>query len=292
MQRIALENRELSVSLTPDFGARIISLCDKQTGRDWIAAGPCIGSAAADATFGPKTATGWDECFPTVGACVSPDGIVWRDHGDLWGRPWEVAAAASEHATTIFHHDGYRFERTLTLAGASLHCRYLVENLADKPLDYLWAKHALLALNQDDCVELPSGTPCRVTHRTDGRAAGAIAWPGGADFSLDRVQPIGRRFAAKLLIDNGPVAGVRIGDAAGSLLIAADARFAGSTGIWLCYGGWPGADHIHQVAIEPTSAPADDLAGAMAMGRAVAIEPGRSVSWWTRLTLGPGLAAR
>lgn len=291
MATTTLENDRMLVSLCPAFGARVTTLRDKRTGRDWIGAGPCVGSAADDAEFGREAATGWDECFPTVTPCLSRDGRRLRDHGDLWGRPWDVTAASATSVTTLRLSAQFGFERTLTLAGSAVLCQYQVENRSDDPMDYLWAMHALFALTAGDRIELPTGTPCQVTFCTDRKTQGRIAWPAGAAFPLDQVQPIDRGFAAKLLVDDGPDVGVRIGDVASSLLITAAKQLAGSTGIWLCYGGWPGANGVHQVAIEPTSAPADDLAAARAMGRAITIQPGRSAQWWTRLTLGAGLPA-
>jgi hypothetical protein len=42
---------------------------------------------------------------------------------------------------------------------------------------------------------------------------------------------------------------------------------------------------------DPTTAPADDLATARAMGRTVVVSPGQSVNWWTKVTAGRGLRA-
>ena len=291
METVSLENSKMSVSLVPDFGARIVALCDKRTGRDWIAAGASFGSAADDAGYGAREATGWDECFPTVGQCVASGGGAQRDHGDLWGRPWTVTKASRTMLAAHFARPDYRFARTLLLAGGGLDCQYQVDNISNAPLSYLWAMHALFSLTPGDRIDLPAGTPCQTTYRSDGQAASTVAWPDGAAFPLSLVQPVERAFAAKLLIDRGPEQGIRIGDTTGSLLITAERQLSGSVGLWLCYGGWLSCQSVHQVAIEPTSAPADDLAAAEAMGRAVTIPPGRSATWWTKLALGPGLDA-
>jgi hypothetical protein len=56
-------------------------------------------------------------------------------------------------------------------------------------------------------------------------------------------------------------------------------------GLWLDYGGWPEEKPLHQVAIEPTSAAADDLAGALALGQARWLAPRETHEWSVRLTL-------
>jgi hypothetical protein len=285
LEIITLDCKDLSVRLVPAFGARIISLTDLRTGRDWISAGPSLGSPERDAVFGPETATGWDECFPTVSPCHSPAGTPLRDHGDLWGRPWTITDVSRQTASTAFEGSSYKFGRTLRLEGNSLVCDYIVVNASNRPLEFLWAMHALFALTPQDRIDLPAGIPGMATFRSDGRKGGAFLWPSGADFPLDTVQPIERRFAAKFLFDNAPT-GVRIDGPDGSLLIEAQKPFASALGLWLCYGGWPGTEGVHQVAIEPTNAPADDLSSAHAIGRATLVPAWQSVSWWTRLTVG------
>jgi galactose mutarotase-like enzyme len=283
---IALDCKELSVRLVPAFGARIISLTDRRTGRDWISAGPSLGSPDRDAVFGPETATGWDECFPTVSPCHSSAGTPLRDHGDLWGRPWTITDVSRQETTAVFEGSSYKFGRTLRLEGNSLLCDYVVVNASDRPLEFLWAMHALFALTPQDRIKLPFGTPGLMTFRSDGQKACAVSWPDGAEFPLDAIQSVERRFAAKLLFDTAPATGVRIEGPAGSLQIEAQKPFASALGLWLCYGGWPGAEGVHQVAIEPTNAPADDLSSAHAIGRATLVPAWQSVSWWTRLTVG------
>jgi len=68
-------------------------------------------------------------------------------------------------------------------------------------------------------------------------------------------------------------------------LIAWDRAFAPTLGIWLDYGGWPPGEPRHQVAIEPTTSADDDLASAIAAGRARILEPGTPQRWKVRLEL-------
>ena len=154
METMTLENDQMLISLCPPFGARVITLRDKRTGRDWIGAGACVGSAADDAEFGRDAATGWDECFPTVTSCVSPDGRRLRDHGELWGRPWDITAVSATSVTALRSSAQFGFERTLTLTGGALVCQYRIENRSDDPMEYLWAMHALFALTERDRIEI------------------------------------------------------------------------------------------------------------------------------------------
>eukprot|EP01035_Chromulina_nebulosa_P062854 gene62854-85963_t len=63
-----LENQHLRVGVTTQFGARVVSLFDKASGREWMTQGTESTNTGEAAVYGGPEAVGWDECFPTVGA--------------------------------------------------------------------------------------------------------------------------------------------------------------------------------------------------------------------------------
>ena len=65
-----LETDLIRVAAAPERGARIVSLVDCRTGRDWLAQGEPPYVKESDARYGLLEAAGWDECFPTVSPCV------------------------------------------------------------------------------------------------------------------------------------------------------------------------------------------------------------------------------
>ena len=93
-------------------------------------------------------------------------------------------------------------------------------------------------------------------------------------------------YAAKLYLDARPLTRVAARTTDGSeLRFEWDRAFAPTLGIWLDYGGWPPGESRHQVAIEPTTSADDDLASAIAAGRARILEPGTPLRWTVRLEL-------
>ena len=293
---IVLENDAVRLACEPDVGARITSLVDRRTGREWLVQGTLPGTAAAwaaeEAVFGGAEAFGWDECLPTVAQCPDPTDATapaLRDHGDQWGRPADVEATDDRLvATWTRSRWPLRFRRAVTLEGAAVACEYELESGGDQALPIVWSMHALLALDPGSRIVIEPGGDARVTHHEGFAFAPGletVAWPGGAT-ALDVVRDVGARQAAKLYLDARSLTRVAARGTDGSeLRFAWDRAFAPTLGIWLDYGGWPPGELRHQVAIEPTTSADDDLASAITAGRARILEPGPPLRWKVRLEL-------
>ncbi len=295
MAILALESQAVRVEIDPDFGARVLSLIDRRSGRDWMAKGPQSSQVGEDAVYLADEAVGWDECFPTVApwdASGTALGRRLRDHGDLWGRPWAVDAKSNDSATLSWSDGAFRFTRRLSLGAASLTADYAIANIGDAALPFMWALHGLLAVTPDDWIELDGVAAVVATYvARDGHTITApqLAWPGPDDalgMPLDRVQPALSRFAAKLYASHVPGARASVGGRNGWLDIGWDDRI-GHLGLWLNYGGWPAPGSTHHLALEPTTASADHLGQALEQGTAITLEPGASSRWRVTMTLRP-----
>jgi hypothetical protein len=290
---VTIESAEVRVGVLPGFGARVVSLVDKRTGRDWFAPGPLSDNNGEDTVYGADEAVGWDECFPTVSpwdASASGWGRRLRDHGDLWGRAWAVENQGANELVTRLVGQGFTFTRRLSLVSATLTAAYTVENTGTVPLPFMWALHGLLMTRVGEEIRLPGVNDVVVTHLAlDGRRLdfAQLPWPGvstALPFPLDHVQSVETHFAGKFYAPNVDAASV--GGEGGWL----DFTWEGvdHLGIWLAYGGWPAAGNIHHVALEPTTAPADHLGDALKSGTGISLNPGDKRSWKVSLTLRPG----
>ena len=300
-----LEGDRIRLVVVPALGARVVSLVDRATGREWLVQGvpPADDDAAAAwgapvAIFGGAVAYGWDECLPTVASCpdpLRPAGRPLRDHGDAWGRP---ASVTVEGDTLVSAWEGlrwaWRLRREARLAGPTLRLDYLLENRGPMALPFLYSMHPLLALPEGSRIEvagmssvrvaaapgyLLTGLPCRARWpQAAGTDARTIAW--------DTVRVATARRAAKLHGGPDGAAGDRLpGNAAvtapdGSRLeLAWDATVLPALGIWLDDGGWPPGGGRVQHALEPATSADDDLASALGRGRALWLEPGGRIAW-------------
>lgn len=299
---VVLENELVRLELVPGFGAKVISLLDRATGREWLTRGfPPADGNRAEAVFGGEAAYGWDECLPSVSPGADPldPSRELRDHGDVWGRPAEARLDARSVETVS---EGvawpYRFGRTLTLDSRGVRLDYTLLSLTDRPLPFVWSIHPLLALEPGSTIHVPDATRMHLSHQAGLDLSGReVRWPrettpGGRTVELDRVRGLEAGQVVKLY--TCPVAHARAAVAApdGTWLgIEWDGGFAPYLGLWLDFGGWPAAPGhpLHQVALEPTTAPADDLPSAIARGQALIVRPRARVSWWVRVVLGvPG----
>ncbi|MFZ4819721.1 MAG: hypothetical protein ACOYLU_13825, partial [Limisphaerales bacterium] len=103
--------------------------------------------------FSRSDLSGFDECFPTVGACLYPAlgqraGVELADHGEVWFRPWseELVAEGVIHQIEL-PHLACKLTRTLLLGpGSTLKVRYLLENVTGDTLVHGWSAHPLLAV--------------------------------------------------------------------------------------------------------------------------------------------------
>jgi hypothetical protein len=312
---LEVDDGRVQLVVCPALGARVLRLVDLWTGRDWLvpgtpppadAAGVPIGWGSADATYDGDAAFGWDECLPTVGRCTDPGDAAappLRDHGELWGRPAAVEGVGTElTATWRDARLPFTFRRRLRLDGPRVVAEYELANAGPLALPVLWSMHPLLALEAGARIEVEGLVTVLVTHVAGLPLApvpGRADWPetpgtDGRPIVLDVVGDPGAGTAAKLYGGWGlygawdasmgeglpGVAAVVQPDGA-RLELSWYAPIAPNLGIWLSDGGWPSppAEPRVQHALQPTTSADDDLAAAVAAGRALVVEPEERVAW-------------
>ncbi len=93
-----LNTEEVELAVVPELGAKIISLKNLRTGREWMWHPPgglkLFRNHPGDA-FSKSPLAGADECLPTITPC-SWQGRELPDHGEVWNVPWKVDPVALE----------------------------------------------------------------------------------------------------------------------------------------------------------------------------------------------------
>jgi galactose mutarotase-like enzyme len=290
LDRLVLQQEGIRVEVDAAYGGRVTCLLDTRNGRQWMTQGERSASTGEDAVYRGAEAVGWDECFPTVSAwdaAATAWGLRLRDHGDLWGRPWSVNAASTRSLALSYSDPQFLFTRELTLEPAALVARYRVDNLGGDPLPWLWALHALLAVEPGDRIDLPGVETVDVAYLARGGnriGAKRLPWngPNGVlPHPLAEVQPKNSLVAGKFYARGLPGGRARIGHDGRRLEIGWDESIS-DLGIWITYGAWPEPGGHYEVALEPTSAAADHVGQVIAAG-APMLRAGASRSWTVTL---------
>jgi hypothetical protein len=290
MSQLHISNERIALSIAPEFGARLTTLIDRGTDRNWLVDGALVGERSDEAVFGGDQARGWDECFPTVAPCADrTHGRQLRDHGDLWGRPW-TCSVSGDAVQACYEGAGYRFVRDLKLTGDTMELVYQVTNCGSQPIPYLWSQHCLLATGLGDRIDLEGIGPMTVSV---GRSVGAPLTTGQFEWpdllpGTSNLRPVLDATANFFMKAYAPVCGqtkASVTGSDGSINFSwanADIPFLG---LWLDYGGWPEECPVHQIAIEPTTAAADDLAGALRNNQAQWLDRRETRRWTVEITL-------
>ncbi|HEU5122454.1 MAG TPA: hypothetical protein VFW05_00165 [Verrucomicrobiae bacterium] len=270
-----LSNQELAVAVVPELGARIISLRNRRTGREWMWHPPgglkLFRNRSGDPFF-KSPLVGMDECLPTIEPCVW-NGRLLPDHGEVWSAAWsvdeELWANGILKTEVELKQSPFRFERTLELQGNEIQLSYELTHSGTQDECYLWSLHPLLRLQPGDALNLPESTreliPAGQMEIADlilaeGRCAKTFATPLSEGFVELENRISGDRLAFEW-----------------------NAAENDTLGIWLTRGGWHGHHHL---ALEPTNGDSDALSIAAAQSRCGIVRAGSSNNWQLKITIG------
>lgn len=284
---LRLTHRSMTLEVVPGRGAKIISLRQRPHDVEWLWQNPILPWSpirAADDFVSHHDVGGWDECFPTVAPTVV-GGRSWRDHGDLWWRPWQVTAADGRLHCRV-EGEAYLFERTICPSGDGVRLEYRVENRSAEPLPYLWCAHPLLDLKVPLRIELLGRPPLRVGSAGPfGEMGSEHRWPWVENRPFDHVgKPSGS--AVKLFVT--PLRGqvvLRRPDGHALRLRWPRARLP-VLGLWINEGGWSGKGDVpyFNLGVEPATGAPDDLAVALnEWDGARTLAPNAQARWWLDL---------
>lgn len=290
-----LRSAECAVTVIPQLGARVASLLDLGTGREWLWAPsrpPRLFTNRPGDPFPHSPLVGVDECFPSVSSCEL-GGRHYPDHGEAWFSPWrtdEVAWVRGVIATEVELLAGtLRLRREITLSQSTVRFGYSLKNLSPSVRPYLWALHPLLCWERGDRIELPSAVTkvaVEAFREVDAPSADHWSWPNpGRGVNLSTGQfGTERPGFAKVFAgpETGGVASLVHGRTGARLTLSWDVRQNPWLGVWISSGGWNG---YQQVALEPTTSPHDSLLDAFTAGNAATIAAGETRVWALAMTL-------
>lgn len=290
---LVLETSEMRAVVLPGLGARVASLVDLRTGREWLRQprSDVLGPApVAGARYVDTDHFGWDEMLPTVDPCPFPDetlrGVELDDHGAVWSVPWEVVDTSARHCTlrVEIRCPDLALTRRLSLRDSTVRAEYELASRSERSLPVLWAAHP-----QFDAV----GARLRIEPRPDALVdvtAGDQSYETPYGDGLEVARDVGAGHDRMYYLRPGePFDGVSLEvDGGHRLTCTADSATCRYLGIWLDHGFRTTGQVI---AIEPTTSYYDALDRAVRLGRARYLEPFEVVHWWIEFELEAGFSA-
>ena len=281
-----LENDRVRLTLLPQVGGKIISIRSLVSQREFLwqdASRPYRQPRYADA-FGNYGASGFDECFPSIGECRYPEfpweGIVVPDHGEIWCTPAQCELRGdSLYVHTYGVRFPYHFEKWITLApdAARFDISYRVTNLSAHDFQYCWTAHPLFAAAEGMRIVLPGTPEARFVFALGGRVGGemlqAYRWPwvgtpDGALLDYSLIGPPTLKANDKVYADSQGWCALHDPASGDYVAFSFSSEALPYVGICINHGGWPGEGVPgYWVALEPCTGYPDPLDEVMALGK-------------------------
>jgi len=272
----ALGNGEVELVVVPELGAKIVSLKNLRTGREWLWYPKdnlkLFRNEPRD-EFSASPLVGMDECLPTILPC-SWRGRSLPDHGEAWSQSWQVDENAWQNGvltTSIrLKTSPFLFQRTIELSGNAVQFNYKLSNLSSMEEHYVWAIHPLLRLIEGDELDLPESTRALLND---------TAWIDAITLAIPKTN-CAKVFASPVSEGWAAIKNEIMRD---RLEFAWEPKENNALGLWLTRGGWHGHHHF---AIEPTNASDDSLVNATARKQCGTVAGNSFVTWRLFLKVG------
>ncbi|MBM4412934.1 MAG: hypothetical protein FJ040_05740 [Chloroflexi bacterium] len=302
--RVVVHNDTLRCEFIPELGAKIAQIHDQRNGRDWLWRHPRLAYAHGDpaTSYVERADTGgWDECFPTVGACRYPalpwHDVVLPDHGELWCQTptWSIDVTDTHVVCcSMWHGIGlpYRFERRVTIGDSSaMQFDYAVVNDGDADMHWIWCAHPLVALEPGMALNTPTGTTFwHVDYHGAfvAESSRAITISPTSMLDLQRLPPQQSGVAAKLYSAHLAAGWVQLIAHNGCWTMEWDTHEVPQLALWLNAGAWSndGGTPYYNMGIEPAIGVYDALSDAYARTSTYAtLAAGQQRCWRVHLQL-------
>ena len=151
LRLLKLENKEISLSILPEVGAKILTLVDRRNEKNLLWANPRIQPQRfpIDANFDNYWCGGWDDAFPTADACEH-GGEPFPNLGELRSLEWAVEDFGTIRDEAFARLSAYgpitpiKASKTVTLDGSIVEMLFEMENVGPLNVDFLWGHSSCL----------------------------------------------------------------------------------------------------------------------------------------------------
>lgn len=304
IRSVLLENEFVRVLVFPELGAKIYDLIYKPFQKNVLWHNPRIKPTKVPlgAAFDDVWCGGWDEIFPNDAPC-NVNGERYPDMGEAWSIAWgysiirpeerpETATLVTSVTTPI---TPCRLVRSLTIRAGepTMHLRYLLENVGQDAVNFLWKIHPAFDINESCSIGVLAKTGIvdpRYAHLYS-ESSRRYRWPvaqskGGGRIDLSRVSPPTAHTCSLHYVTDLEDGAVKLMNPMDNVdvKISFPKQILNNIWLFLAYGGYRS---LYTAVIEPSTSYPYDLAQAISEGRTSHLNPGQSLTCDIHVELSP-----
>ncbi len=295
---MTVESDVLAAQFLPGIGSKLASLRIKPLNLELLVQRPepAYRLQPYDGDYVAGECSGFDDMFPTIDACYYQS-YPWKgtpipDHGEVWSLPWTptISADGAElHLVTRGVRFPYRLEKWISFGGErSLQFKYRLTNESPFAMDYMWAAHMMIEMEEGAEIIMPAGVKHIVTRIAFngglGQYGDILDWPvarlpDGSTRDLSKVRPPAVRDADKYFVKGRMPEGwcaLTYPSSGFTLKVTFSQDTVPYLGILLNECGWR---DMYNIFIEPCTASFDDLNVAKVRGEGSTVAAGGVVEW-------------
>ncbi len=302
---VTMESEMVRAQFLPGIGAKLASLVFKPRDLELMVQAPGAEYLLQpfDGDYVAGECTGFDDMFPTIDLCYY-DKYPWQgtkmaDHGEVWSLPWQHKIEGEKlHFAVHGVRFPYRLEKWASfLEDSVLHLEYRLSNLSPFALDFVWAAHMMINLEEETELVLPDGVTSIVgTFDLSGNLVSygdVLEWPlttvpDGRQKDFRRLLPKSARAAYKYFVkDRLPQGwcGLRYHRRDFSLGLFFPVEKVPYLGVLPNEGGWR---DYYNIFLEPCTAPFDRPDAARYRGQGSTIAGHAVYDWHLDIVLHEG----
>ena len=161
VRAIQLENEFLEVIVLPEFGSKVASMVDKETGFQLLYQphNSVIKLPKVGGNFGDYDPFGYDDCYPTIDKdrhIYAGKALEYPDHGETWAGKFSYRIGEGklmlDYSSELM---AYSYHKEMKLDGRSLIVDFNIMNQGAAPIDGFYTFHGLLNMNTEVEIQLP-----------------------------------------------------------------------------------------------------------------------------------------
>ena len=162
---ITIESDSVKSQFLPHIGAKMVSLIDKKTGMEFMQQRNSEKYLVQpyDGNYLAGECSGFDDMFPTIDECHCED-YPWKgtrvpDHGEVWALEWKYEVDSEQiYMHTYGVRFPYKMEKWIRFTTDKiLRIIYKLTNLSSFNMDFIWAAHMMLNIEEGAKVFVPDG---------------------------------------------------------------------------------------------------------------------------------------